>query len=156
MPWGSALDRREEFVRLAMVAGSNRSELCRRFGVSRSNGYKWLGRHAAAGAEGLEERPRRPLTSPRQTPAELAARVLAVRDQHPAWGGRKIRRVLQDEGAAAPAASTITEILRREGQLDGPGAGEARGWTRFEHPHPNDLWQMDCKGHFALAAGRCH
>jgi transposase InsO family protein len=156
MPWGSALDRREEFVRLAMAAGSNRSELCRRFGVSRSNGYKWLGRHAVEGAAGLAERSRRPLTSPRQTPQELVAQVLAVRSEHPTWGGRKIRRVLQNEGAAAPAASTVTEILRREGRLDGPGAGEARDWTRFEHPHPNDLWQMDFKGHFALQAGRCH
>jgi transposase InsO family protein len=156
MPWGSALERREEFVRLAVSPGANVSELCRRFGVSRSNGYKWLERHASAGVAGLAERSRRPLSSPGQTPAELAAQVLAVRAAHPVWGGRKIRRVLQDEGWAAPAASTITEILRRAGLLDGPGAGEARDWTRFEHAAPNALWQMDFKGHFALEAGRCH
>ena len=138
------------------MAGSNMTELCHRFGVSRSNGYKWLGRVAAEGAAGLAEQSRRPLSSPSQTPQELVAQVLAVRAMHPTWGGRKIRRVLQNEGVAAPAASTITEILRRAGQLDGPRAGEARGWTRFEHPEPNDLWQMDFKGHFALEAGRCH
>src|SRR5205807_4964856 len=98
MPWGSALDRREEFVRLAGLPGANRSQLCRRFGVSRSNGYKWLGRHAVEGAAGLEERSRRPLTSPGQAPEELVAQVLAVRTEHPTWGGRKIRRVLHDEG----------------------------------------------------------
>ena len=27
-------------------------------------------------------------------------------------------------------------------------------WTRFEHPQPNDLWQMDFKGHVGLADGR--
>jgi transposase InsO family protein len=124
--------------------------------VSRSNGYKWLGRHVAEGAGGLEERSRRPLSSPQETPAELVRRVLAVRAAHPAWGGRKIRRVLQDEGSVAPAASTITEILRRAGKLDGPRAGEARDWVRFEHAAPNDLWQMDFKGHIALEAGRCH
>jgi transposase InsO family protein len=156
MSWGSALDRRSEFVRLARLPGANRAELCRRFGVSRSNGYKWLGRQVLEGAAGLAERSRRPHHSPDQTSPELAARVLAVRAQHPTWGGRKIRRVLQNEGLAAPAASTITEILRRAGQLAGPGAGEPRGWTRFEQPEPNDLWQMDFKGHFALEAGRCH
>jgi transposase InsO family protein len=56
-----------------------------------------------------------------------------------------------------PAASTITAILRRHGRLDGPRAGQPREWQRFEHPAPNDLWQMDFKGHFAMTDGkRCH
>jgi transposase InsO family protein len=124
--------------------------------VSRSNGYKWLGRHVAEGLAGLEERSREPLTSPGRTPQELVAQVLAVRAEHPTWGGRKIRRVLQNLGVAPPAASTITEILRRAGVLDGPRAGQGRDWTRFEHEAPNDLWQMDFKGHIGLEAGRCH
>ena len=145
-----------EFVRLARAPYANISELCRRFGVSRSNGYKWLGRYQAEGQAGLEERSRRPRHSPDQTSSELQRRVLDVRSQHPAWGGRKIRKVLEREGLEPPAASTITEILRRAGVLDGPHAGLPREWTRFEHPRPNDLWQMDFKGHFALAEGRCH
>ena len=156
MPWGSALDRREEFVRLAGRAGANVSELCRRFGVSRSNGYKWLGRYRAEGAAGLSERSRRPRHSPERTSEALEGQVLAVRQAHPAWGGRKIRKVLERGGIEPPSASTITEILRREGLLTGPGAGQPRAWTRFEHAAPNDLWQMDFKGHFALAEGRCH
>jgi len=55
-----------------------------------------------------------------------------------------------------PAASTVTAILRRHGAL-GRRAGEHPGpWKRFERPRPNDLWQMDFKGHVALARGRCH
>jgi transposase InsO family protein len=157
MPWGSAVDRRLEFVRLAQAPGANRSELCRRFGVSRSNGYKWHGRYQAEGLNGLEERSRRPHSSPDRTPPEIEARVLAMRAEHPAWGGRKIHRVLKDEGLAeAPAPSTITAILRRGGVLNGPGADEPRDWTRFEREAPNELWQMDFKGHFALERGRCH
>src|SRR5690606_31555029 len=83
--------------------------------------------------------------------------VVAVRREHPAWGGRKIRRVLCNQGLARPpSASTITAILRRHGLLDGPGAGERREWMRFEHASPNELWQMDFKGWFALPARRCH
>ena len=157
MPWGSAVDRREEFVRLASQPGANRAELCRRFEISRSNGYKWMGRYDAEGRVGLEERSRRPRSSPAQIGPELEARILAVRAEHPSWGGRKIRKVLERDGLAKPpSASTITETLRRHGRLDGPGAGEPRDWTRFEHAQPNDLWQMDFKGHFALAHGRCH
>lgn len=156
MPWGSALDRRSEFVRLARAPGCNFSELCRRFDVSRSDGYKWLGRYEAEGAAGLEERSRRPHTSPSRTAAGMEAQVVAMRQAHPAWGGRKIHWALKADGLEPPAPSTITAILRRAHLLDGPGAGEPRAWTRFEHAAPNDLWQMDFKGHFALERGRCH
>ncbi len=55
---------------------------------------------------------------------------------------------------AAPAASTITEILRRPGQLR---QAEQKGpWQRFEYEAPNELWQMDFKGPLQLSnAGRC-
>jgi transposase InsO family protein len=83
--------------------------------------------------------------------------VLAVRDDHPCWGGRKIRRVLANEGLAeVPAASTVTEILRRHGRLANAGDGAGRAWVRFEHAAPNDLWQMDYKGWFDVAGRRCH
>jgi len=91
----------------------------------------------------------------------MEARVVALRDQYPDWGARKLRALLlRDEGGErAPSASTITAILRRHGRLDGPGAGEPASWQRFEHDAPNQLWQMDFKGHFPLIARgsqRCH
>jgi len=151
------MDEREEFCRLALRPGANVRALCRGWGISPDRAYVWIGRFEAAGREGLADRSRRPLTSPQRSASELEDQVLAVRAEHPTWGGRKIRRVLNDEGVSPPpAASTITEILRRHGQLDGPRAGQARDYIRFEHARPNELWQMDFKGHFALARGRCH
>ena len=153
----SIVMQREEFCRLALSRGANVRELCRRVGISPQTGYKWLDRYKAAGVEGLADRSRRPLTSPGQTRNRVETTVLAVRKAHPAWGGRKIRKVLQNQGlASVPSASTITAILRRHQLLDGPRAGEKRDWTRFEHPEPNDLWQMDFKGHVAMEQGRCH
>ena len=66
MPWRevSAVEQRKEFVRLALMDGANRRELCRRFGISADVGYKWLGRFQAGDAE-LVDRSRRP--SPRST-----------------------------------------------------------------------------------------
>jgi transposase InsO family protein len=55
-----------------------------------------------------------------------------------------------------PAASTITSILRRHGLLDPAESAKHKAFIRFEHPHPNDLWQMDFKGHFPTRQGRCH
>lgn len=159
MPWKevSAVDLREEFAILALSGGSNIRDLCRGFGISPTTGYKWLARHAAEGRAGLRDRSRRPGHSPGRTPAALEARVLALRDEHPAWGGRKLRRRLLDLGVAdAPGASTITGILRRNGRLDKEGPPRQRPFIRFEHAAPNDLWQMDYKGHFDTGRGRCH
>lgn len=153
----STVELREEFVMLAGREGSNLRELCRRYAISPTTGYKWLARHAAAGREGLTDRSRRPHGSPGQTPPAMAARIVALRDRHPAWGARKLQRRLRDLGVdALPSLSTITEILRRQGRLDAGQAEKHRAFTRFEHPAPNDLWQMDFKGHFALRTGRCH
>lgn len=148
---------REEFVQRAVVEGANLSELCRQFDIGRRTGYRWLRRFEVAGLAGLEDRSRRPHSSPRQTPAELEAQVVALRQRHPAWGARKLSRRLRDLGLAdVPAPSTVTGILRRHGLLDGPGAGLPRAFTRFEHAAPNHLWQMDFKGHVPCGEGRCH
>lgn len=157
MPWleVSVMELRAEFVMLARQEGANVSALCRRFGISRKTGYKWLSRAAGEPAE-LGDRPRRPRCSPRRTPPALERAVLAVRSEHPCWGGRKIARRLADLGKAqVPAPSTVTAILRRHGVALGQ-AGTAQPFQRFERQRPNELWQMDFKGHFALASGRCH
>lgn len=143
------MDNRSEFARLVAQGGVSVAALCRRFGISRKTGYKWLGR-AQAGA-GFADRSRRPQTSPGRTAPELEAAVLALRADHPSWGGRKLRRRLQDLGRSdVPAASTITAVLARHGCLGQPDA-QSHAFTRFEQPRPNALWQMDFKGHFALA-----
>lgn len=151
------MDLKQEFVALASVDGANRRELCRRFGISPQTGYKWLERFAQQGGGGLVERSRRPVVSPRRTNDELEERVLAIRVQHPAWGGRKIAARLKALGVHPPAPSTITGILRRHGLLYTFGREPVQhAWQRFEHEAPNVLWQMDFKGDFALSRGRCY
>jgi transposase InsO family protein len=157
MPWkeSTAMSQRTEFLVFASITGANISQLCRRFGISRQTGYKWLRRRQLAGAE-LEDRSRRPHSSPGRTPPELEAKVLAVRECYPFYGGRKIRRRLLDQHLEhVPAASTVTAILERNGLL-GPERRLKRDWQRFEHSSPNALWQMDFKGHVPLSRGRCH
>lgn len=157
MPWSSqtAMSQRLEFVVLATRAGLAFSELCRRFGVSRKTGYKWLKRYREGGREALHEHSRRPRSCPRQVPPAVAQVVIALR-QETTWGGRKLRQRLLALGqTAVPAASTCTEILRRADLLQ----PEPRGGPlqRFERSQPNELWQMDHKGHFATQSGqRCH
>ena len=143
-------DQKEEFVRLARQVDANVSELCRRYKISRKTGYKWLAR------EELEDRSRRPHSTPSRTPAELEVKVLAVRAEHPAWGGRKIAHVLARDEGLQLAPSTANTVLRRHGVIDAAASKAATAWHRFEHEAPNDLWQIDFKGHFATDTQRCH
>lgn len=92
MTWrvSTMVDLRSELV-LAMTANqASVSEASRRMGVSRQTAYKWLARYRTEGEAGLQDRSRRPRTSPRRTPAELEERVCELRRRHPAWGGRKL------------------------------------------------------------------
>ena len=160
MPWNpcDAMKLKRDFVELAAHDGVNMRELCRRFGISAPTGYKWLARHREQGAAGLVERSRCPRASPARTRAEIETAVIDARRIHPAWGGRKIRRWLENRGlAGVPSASTVTEILRRHGLLAVPAGPSGTGWRHFERKAPNDLWQMDFKGWIkTLSGGRCH
>ena len=157
MPWQevSIVEQRREFVRLAMLEGANRRELCRRFGIHPDTGYKWL-RRWKAGEEALVDRSRRPQASPNRCSGTIEALVLEVRDAHPAWGARKIARCLEREGVTPPAVSTVHAILDRHGRVVAPPGGP-KAWQRFEKEAPNLLWQMDFKGWIGLGEGtRCH
>jgi len=160
MPWKetTTMSLRTDFIHLAGLAGANLSQLCRRFGISRKTGYKWLKRYREGGESALAERSRRPHRSPRRSSTEIERTVIEAREKHPAWGGRKIKAHLKRNGySQLPAASTITEILRRNDKIDAEEALKHRPFQRFEMEQPNQLWQMDFKGYFALQeGGYCH
>jgi transposase InsO family protein len=160
MPWQEVtqVGLREEFVRLAMQAGSNRRELCRRFKISPQTAYKWLRRYKQAGLQGLANRSRRPLHSPRRTDDATEQAIVGLRkESNNCWGGRQLARQLADQGGAAVAPSTVTSILHRAGLIDPARSAAATPYQRFERAGPNELWQMDFKGHFAMVgSGRCH
>lgn len=156
MPWRetSVMAMRAELVSMIQSGEVGVGELAWRFGVSRKTAYKWCAR--ARAGQGMGDRSRRPHSSPARCSAVIQERVVALRGEHPAWGARKLHRRLQDLGCPVPAVSTVNAILRRQGLIDAQASARALAFTRFEHAYPNDLWQMDFKGHFAMARGRCH
>src|SRR4051812_47675474 len=117
MPWKecSLMSSRLEFAMLARVPGANIRELCRRFGISPKTGYKLLSRFDEAGADGLRDRSRRPLTSPGRSAAEIEAYVLGLHAAHPCWGARKLCALIPD-CPERPHFNTIAAILKRHGK----------------------------------------
>lgn len=162
MPWSETcrMDERARFVLDALEGWTSMSELCRRYGVSRRVGYKWLGRYQEEGLSGLADRSRAPRRQAEATPARMVKQIVALRTKHPTWGPRKLRAWLERAKPREewPACSTIGSILRREG-LSKPRRRRPRpagAWTpsRTVADEPNRVWTTDFKGEFRLGCGR--
>jgi putative transposase len=70
MPWShtSSMDQKTPFIAAYLRHRRSMTELCEFYGVSRKTGYQWIDRYLTHGPQGLDERSRRPSTSPRHTP----------------------------------------------------------------------------------------
>ena len=164
MAWRKVLpmDERARFVLEVDKAEMSVAELCRRYGVSRKTGYKWIRRYMAGGLDGIRERSSRPHSCPHKTKQEWEIRIITERVKHSSWGPKKIREVLQRKGwdVRVPAASTIGDILRRAG-LVSTRRSRRRRKTYYSGPlteaiYPNHVWAVDYKGWFRTGDGvRC-
>ena len=157
MPWKeqTAMAQRQQFIQLVSDGEQSIQQFCRDFGISRSTAYKWLARYRHEGPAGLVEHSRRPRHAPLQTSLAMEQLIVELR-QHLRWGGRKLAHLLRNAVEGVPSPSTISDILRRHGQI-APEESRARvPYQRFERNSPNELWQMDFKGHFQTGQGRCH
>ncbi len=163
MGWieSGVLEQRMKFVLACRAGEASVSELCRQFAVSRKTGHKWLGRYAAEGIGGLNDRSRAPLHCPHGLSAEVERVVLLVRRRHPTWGPKKVRAWLEahEENRRWPACSTMSDLFAREGLVH----RRRRRWRTPPRGRPfalcggpNDLWCADFKGWFMTGDGaRC-
>jgi len=155
MPWRteSVMDQRIEFVLRAQQGKESMAALCRDYGISRPTGYLWLHRYKEVGSvSGLGEHSRRPSHSPGRTAEGVEAAVLALRDKT-YWGGPKIAKALERQGVwVAPA--TAQRILKRCGRVVPPKVEKTK--LRFAREQCNELAQMDFKGDYTLARGKCY
>lgn len=156
-----AVDERMRFVIAAEKHEESFAALCRRFGVSRRVGYKWLERYHEAGVEGLRDRSRAPLHHPQAIAKGIAERCLAVRRSHPSWGPRKVLAFLERQASRTdwPVASTIGSLFDREGLTVKRKLRRRSPPSSAPFAHcgaANDVWCIDFKGWFLTGDGeRC-
>ena len=117
-------------------------------------------RYEREGLSGLVDRSRAPRRQAAQTPPEIVAEIVTLRQQHPTWGPRKLRAWLDRSkpDTSWPACSTIGAILKREG-LTKPRRRRRRlagAWKppRTDPDQPNRVWTAVFKGEFRLGCGR--
>lgn len=156
MPWRET-DRVFERVRFIddyLTGCYTITELATMYDVSRKTLYKWLTRHDAQGIHGLEDQsraPRRHVT----VDDRLRQEIIRFRRRFPFMGPRKILARLRElrSDITWPAASTIGDLLKREGLVE-------RRRTQRKPVHPlraipkpaeaNHVMTIDFKGQFRL------
>jgi len=160
MPWKTTtpMTERQRFIDDFLCQHHSVTELCRRYGISRRTGYKWVDRFHEHGCSGLQDRSRAPLNCPHTMPASIAQLLCEARRNHPHWGPRKLLDFLQPRYPRTrfPAPSTVGDLFVREGLVN-----KRVRRTRHLHPgvvpaaadNPNDLWTADFKGHFRTGDG---
>lgn len=150
---------REQFVEHALSGRFQIATLCNAFGISEKTGHKWISRFMAEGPEGLADRSRAPHESPNKISLALRREILSLREKHPTWGPKKLRRILKGQSPSLswPAASTIGELLKREGCVTPRPKRRSVGLpidSALTKPSaPNDVWSADFKGEFRLRDG---
>ena len=162
MPWKELrpMDERVLFVADYVRELYDFTELCARYGVSRKTGYKWVERYRHEGAEGLQERSRRPLSQPTQLPYAVQQAIIQLRgSRRMELGPKKIQTRLRDRFAdqTLPSRTTIYNVLKRAGLITprrlrrrvAPSGGVVDG-IRV----PNGLWSADFKGQFVTGDRR--
>lgn len=137
------------------------SELCERYGISRETFYVWKRRRDAGDPCWYEERSRAPGVCPHAVDGDRVAAIVAMRERFVRFGPKKIRARLMGERPETvwPAASTIGDILKREGLI----AAQKRRRRRVAQDEitagadgANAEWAIDFKGWFRTRDGvRC-
>jgi putative transposase len=163
MPWKETCAVEERIRFIAEFGGEvepSLASVCRRYGISRRTGYKWLRRYAEKGLLGLEDLPPVAL-SPGRLVLELEDLIVELRREHADWGPKKLKQLVARRWAGAqPAESTIGLVLKRRGLIRPRrrrvSVKRGEGGPLY-CPAPNALWCTDFKGHFGLGDGtRCH
>lgn len=163
MPWTETRPmQRLDFIRASQTGTEPFSTLCRRFGISRKTGYKWLQRFNPDDPASLFDQPRTRLTHPERLPPGIVQQLIDVRVKHPDWGPKKVRAWLINHQVPfdVPAASTIGDTLKREGLViprthRRRTPGNRQPLTTISEV--NQVWSADFKGKFRLLSQQyCH
>lgn len=163
MGWKAScvMDERMKFMVECHSGDWSMAEACRRAGISRKSGYKWLERYAEQGLDGLKDRSRASTQHPNTVDEATEQAILDMKHKHMNFGPAKVRVRLMTLQPARPwpATSTIGDILKRHGLV------VARKKRKHASPasqplghctQPNDVWCADFKGWFRTGDGeRC-
>jgi transposase-like protein len=115
----SSLHLRRQDAIERYLAGDPIEAICREMGCSKSWLYKWKKRYEASKPTWLQERSRRPRSTPTQTPEALERAIVHLRDSLSRGESRSVsaqvirEHLRRHHVASLPSRRTISHILKR-------------------------------------------
>lgn len=158
MPWTNQMEDKLRFVAEWYSGVWTKTQICKRFGISRKTGYKLIARYEEEGLLGLEDRSRVPKSCSHAMRPESAEALLELREEKPNWGPKKLlgrlHRIRPE--LILPSRSAVANLLKRNGLVH-----PKRTRKRWTHPgcaslvttEPNEIWSTDFKGEFKTRDG---
>ena len=108
------VEQRYQAVLEVLNDGASVTSVARRFGVARQTVHAWLRAYANGGLGSLADRSSKPLSCPHQMSAQVEARIVSMRTDHPGWGSRTILYWLAHEGVVPlPGRTSVDRALVR-------------------------------------------
>ena len=166
MPWKetNAMKEKRPFIDAMLKQNRPFRELCREWGISEKNGYKWRNRFLEQGYAGLAEESRAPREHPNTIDGDTAAELVRLRLAHPTWGAKKLLVLYQraHPNAPLPSLASVNRIIEKAGLVkkkrvhtaaitsDCPRLNQA-----LEVHEPNDVWCIDFKGWWRSSGEIC-
>ena len=116
----NVFDFRLKMVEYAKKYG--KSAAAREFKTTRKTVRKWVGRYEQNGLEGLKDLSRAPKEIPHKMKAEDEAKIVSIREEHPAWGAYRIKNLYDVAGGL----SAIHRVIKQAGLVK----RKKRRWRR--------------------------
>jgi putative transposase len=149
--------QRKEFVLRAMET-TNFRELCQEYGISAKTGYKWRERFLEYGLAGMNELSRRPKSHTTELGEGVVCEIVRLRQAHPSWGARKLRKVYERSHGEVPSESSFKRVLERAGLVEARWlrrrAESGRLFSGRRANAANEIWTVDFKGWWRVNDGR--
>lgn len=126
--YGQTTEQQRRHMIEVYESTGNKSEACRQAKVCRGTFYRWYPRYQERGFEGLKKgKSCAAHTHPNAKSPEIVQRVLELNGEHPDWGRQRIANQINKEHnwEKVIGASTVRDILVREGRWPRQGSGKA-------------------------------
>jgi transposase InsO family protein len=155
MPWKEIkpMDQKVQLIADWCSTNFSKTDLSKKYNVSRKTIHKWILRYKKHGIDGLKELSKEPLCKPNATKSNIIKKIIDYKIEHSKRGPKKIFNILSREYPKInwPCPSTIGYWLKKNNLVN-----DRRRIKRVPSYNnhftdclePNDVWSIDYKGQF--------